>query len=222
MLTTMKECSSTCGWQPYCCRVGACLVSRCDGDLKHSSEPECCSLVLLRRAQRLRPAHTHPRMAPSPVRYRTPDGLDQDSWQLPSPPLRSHTIPYADPALPSDSFCSRPEAPAGTVTSFEQRLASAQMPPPGPAYFHARRALWWQPTVGLRQPPELPRSRRNLEDLLASEDAHENDEIWRAGVGKVNQALADGAQFKHHMPLRFVVRVVATLVSSSGIPADGD
>ena len=97
---------------------------------------------------------------------------------------------------------------AAPVAPFEQRLASAKMPPPGPAYFHERRALWWQPTIALRQPDELPKSRRTLEDLLASEDAHENDEIWRAGVGKVNRALADGARFKHHMPLRFVVRVV--------------
>lgn len=150
-------------------------------------------------------------MAPSPVRYNTPDSLDQDNWQLPSPALRSHSIPYADPALSSDSSYSPSETAAGSVASFEQRLVSTQMPQPGPAYFQARRALWWQPMVCPQQPDELHTPRRTLEDLLASEDAHENDEIWRAGVGKVYRSLVDGARFKRHMPLRLVVRVVTSV-----------
>ncbi|KAI0729337.1 hypothetical protein C8Q72DRAFT_742628, partial [Fomitopsis betulina] len=91
---------------------------------------------------------------------------------------------------------------------FEQRIASTQMPQPGPAYFQARRALWWQPMVVSRQPAESSTPRRTLEDLLATENAYEDDGIWRAGVGKVYRALVDGARLKKRMPLRLVVRIL--------------
>ncbi|KZT72506.1 hypothetical protein DAEQUDRAFT_808963 [Daedalea quercina L-15889] len=150
-------------------------------------------------------------MAPSPIRYRTPDSLDQDNWKLPSPALPSHTIPsrsipHEDTAFRND--ISSPQASAGSGASFEQRLASTQMPPPGPAYFLARRALWWESSGNSPQQEHASTSHRKLEDLLNGQDAHESDEAWRAGLGKVYRALVSGARMKKPMPLRMVVKII--------------
>lgn len=61
-----------------------------------------------------------------------------------------------------------------------------------------------------RQPAESSTPRRTLEDLLATENAYEDDGIWRAGVGKVYRALVDGARLKKRMPLRLVVRYICS------------
>ncbi|KAH9938311.1 uncharacterized protein B0H18DRAFT_966539 [Fomitopsis serialis] len=145
-------------------------------------------------------------MAPSPVRFLTPESLDQESWKLPSPALPNHSIPHEDTIYSNDPSFS--QANADSVASFEQRVASAQMPPPGPDYFYAQRSLWWEPSVTPLQSHEASTSRRKLEDLLNQDDAAESDDTWRAGLGKVYRALTSGARLRKRLPLGMVVKIL--------------
>ncbi|KAH9844144.1 uncharacterized protein C8Q71DRAFT_731468 [Rhodofomes roseus] len=145
-------------------------------------------------------------MAPSPVKFRTPESLDHENWRLPSPALRSHPIPHEDNVYCNDVVF--PQATAAAVAPFEQRLASTQMPPPGPSYFQARRAIWWEPVANTPPSEEVSMTHRRLEDLLSKEDATESDEAWRAGLGKVYRALVSGARLKKRMPLNMVIQII--------------
>ncbi|KAI1786701.1 hypothetical protein LXA43DRAFT_975674 [Ganoderma leucocontextum] len=94
------------------------------------------------------------------------------------------------------------------MSPFEERLATAGLPPPGADHFAARRALWWMPGSSPPCPTEPNPSRRRLEALLAKPGALEDDEVWGAGVDRVWRGVTGGAKLKHRLPLALVIRIL--------------
>ncbi|KAI0050198.1 hypothetical protein FA95DRAFT_1460529, partial [Auriscalpium vulgare] len=88
---------------------------------------------------------------------------------------------------------------------FTQLLEAAQLPPPGPEYFAARRALWRTRTV----PPKDPTPATvKLEALLEQPGALESDQIWSAGLNKIWRGLVGGGRLKNLLPLRTVIKIL--------------
>jgi len=100
---------------------------------------------------------------------------------------------------------SPPPAPITTKPAFEVILSTASLPPPGPAHYAARRALWLASTPDAPLPPLPSTSRQRLEQLLSVPGAVENDEVWRAGVEKVWKGLVAGGKLKRRLPMTLVV-----------------
>ncbi|TFK93605.1 hypothetical protein K466DRAFT_478267 [Polyporus arcularius HHB13444] len=94
------------------------------------------------------------------------------------------------------------------MSPYQERLAAAELPPPGPDYFAARRALWLAPGEAPSRPTEANSSRRRLETLLATPDALEDDMIWQTGVDRVWRGLLGGARLKHPLPLTLVLKIL--------------
>ncbi|TRM68098.1 hypothetical protein BD626DRAFT_480788 [Schizophyllum amplum] len=107
---------------------------------------------------------------------------------------------------------SPPHVPAVTADTFEEVLRRTPMPPPGPEYYAARRALWnsdWKASES-REPRTLPaatNARRRLEEQTASPDVIYNDQVWATNLQKIWKSLGSGDRFKYPMPLRVVVRI---------------
>lgn len=106
----------------------------------------------------------------------------------------------------SDSFSN------SSQHSFEQLLkaSDSQLPPPGPAYYLARRALWLKSPDNFvphddSVPRQLSTSRQKLENLLHTSDAVYNKEAWEGGIEKVFKGLSGGATLKRRLPLNLVV-----------------
>jgi hypothetical protein len=90
--------------------------------------------------------------------------------------------------------------------SFDEVLASTDMPPQGPAYFAARRALWLNPgTTQPSRPPVQSSSRQRLEGLLNRPGAVNDEGVWKSGVEKVWKGLTGGVRLKRRLPLALVV-----------------
>ncbi|KAI0326668.1 hypothetical protein GY45DRAFT_1328624 [Cubamyces sp. BRFM 1775] len=94
------------------------------------------------------------------------------------------------------------------MSTFEQRLAAAELPPPGPELFHVRRTLWCTPGPNppARTEPTAPRVR--LETLLAVPGAVEDDNTWDAGLDRVWDGLVGGVRLKHRLPLALVIKIL--------------
>jgi hypothetical protein len=90
--------------------------------------------------------------------------------------------------------------------SFEDILATADLPPPGPAYYAARRVLWLTPSRPLIRPREPSSSRQRLENLLNPPGAVCDEGVWKSGVEKVWKGLTAGGRLKRRLPLNLVVR----------------
>jgi len=90
--------------------------------------------------------------------------------------------------------------------AFDDLLAAANLPPPGPEYYAARRKLWLTPRKGIqktaRQPPP---GHRKLEALLNLPDAATNDQVWHGGVAAIWMNMATGASLKCGLPLPLMV-----------------
>ncbi|CCM04052.1 uncharacterized protein FIBRA_06211 [Fibroporia radiculosa] len=95
-----------------------------------------------------------------------------------------------------------PAAPSSS--SFEHRLKSAHMPPPGPAYFHARRALWSVPSPN----PPNPTAHTRLEQILNQEGVHENDEVWDAGLATIWRGLTNRTPLKKRLSLNMTTKIL--------------
>ncbi|KZT13082.1 uncharacterized protein LAESUDRAFT_616871, partial [Laetiporus sulphureus 93-53] len=93
-------------------------------------------------------------------------------------------------------------------SSFKQRLAATEMPPPGPAYFDARRALWWTPGAKPPRQAKTSAARRRLERLLSQNGATESDQVWTSGLNEVWKALISGSPLKIPLPLDMVVKIL--------------
>ncbi|KAF9268163.1 hypothetical protein L218DRAFT_599418 [Marasmius fiardii PR-910] len=101
------------------------------------------------------------------------------------------------------------DPPSATRTqSFEERLKAPDLPPPGPSYYAARRALWLTPTDHIREPATPSSSRRKLEKLLSTPDTVTNDQVWKGGVEKVWKGLSSGVSLKKKLPMELVVKIL--------------
>lgn len=128
-------------------------------------------------------------------------------------PLPSRTHEY----IPSIPQCHIPEPPLSSKQpshdialsdapkSFEELLAASELPPPGPEYYAARRALWLTPTARARL-PEQSSSRKRLEKLLNAPDAVDDDDVWDNGIEKVWKGLSAGGRLKRPLPMGLIVR----------------
>ncbi|KAL1738647.1 hypothetical protein HDZ31DRAFT_50660 [Schizophyllum fasciatum] len=117
---------------------------------------------------------------------------------------------YATSPAPGSSETNN--ASAIKADSFDELLGLTPMPPPGPEFFAARRALWisdWKKTESKSRTPSTPPSsaRQRLEQQTASPDVIYNDQVWAAHLQKIWKSLAAGDRFKYPMPLRIVVRI---------------
>lgn len=89
---------------------------------------------------------------------------------------------------------------------FEDLLAAADLPPPGPLHYAARRDLWLRAkTAAPPRKPEPSTSRKRLETLLNSPDAANKEEVWKGGVEKVWKGLNAGGRLKRRLPMNLVV-----------------
>lgn len=68
------------------------------------------------------------------------------------------------------------------VGTFQSLLASANLPPPGPEHFAARRALWITPTAASRLDQTTSASPVELESPLKIPGALESSEVWDTGL----------------------------------------
>lgn len=92
------------------------------------------------------------------------------------------------------------------ASSFELSLSNASLPPPGPSYYAARRALWLTPTAGHPLPQPQSTSRQKLEQLLGVPGAEESEELWNSGIGRVWKGLVTGEKLRRRLPMNLVVR----------------
>jgi hypothetical protein len=94
--------------------------------------------------------------------------------------------------------------------SFQHVLATAtDLPPPGPAYYAARRALWLTPLPSSQaRSLEPSSSRQKLENLLNSPGAACDDVVWKGGVEKVWKGLAAGGRLKRRLPLNLIIQII--------------
>jgi hypothetical protein len=98
-----------------------------------------------------------------------------------------------------------PLAPVSTRPAFEDTLSTIALPPPGPAHYAARRALWLAPVPEAPLPPVPSTSRQRLEHLLSMPGAVESEEVWKSGVEKVWKGLVAGGRLKRRLPMNLVV-----------------
>ncbi|KAJ3802068.1 hypothetical protein GGU11DRAFT_673785 [Lentinula aff. detonsa] len=93
--------------------------------------------------------------------------------------------------------------------SFDQILELSELPPPGPSYYAARRALWLRtPNNNISQQSPPSTSRHKLENLLNTPDAIYNDEVWEGGIRKVWKGLSGGASLKRRLPMNLVIKII--------------
>lgn len=93
--------------------------------------------------------------------------------------------------------------------TFEELLSVADMPPPGPDYYAARRELWLKPPiVPISRPLSATSasSRQRLEKILAEPNAIYNEHLWRNSIEKVWMGLMNGGRLKKRLPMAVVVR----------------
>ncbi|KAL6299720.1 hypothetical protein BKA93DRAFT_741931 [Sparassis latifolia] len=121
------------------------------------------------------------------------------------------TLEPSEASLPN-SYTVKARLPITTsscdVSSFEALLKTADLPLPGPAYFCARRALWWAPGPCPAQVVETSPSRRKLENLLNEGGAEESKQVWDAGLAKVWESLVSGVRLKKRLPLSMVIKIL--------------
>ncbi|CAA7260041.1 unnamed protein product [Cyclocybe aegerita] len=97
--------------------------------------------------------------------------------------------------------------PSQPRQSFDDILAAADLPPPGPDFFHARRALWLTPRVPLAQRP--PSSARDkLQETLSHPHAVHSDAVWNNGLEKVWRGLASGGRLKNRLPMSLIIKII--------------
>jgi hypothetical protein len=109
--------------------------------------------------------------------------------------FNSHDSPDRSKAAP---------APSPNSSTSSSLIFNPNLPPPGPAHYAARRALWLTPTKVPRHSPPSS-SRQRLEHLLSEKDAVNNEEAWKNGIEKVWKGLVNGGRLKRSLPLSLVV-----------------
>ncbi|KAJ3002551.1 hypothetical protein NUW54_g5787 [Trametes sanguinea] len=161
------------------------------------------------------PSHTVP--PPATIIVTAPSSPDD------SPKVQQSPLPPVLPRIPevltqSDLTAQDLHATSATnpqtsarpeiMSNFEQRLAAAALPDPGPDYFLARRAIWCTPAVNDPAPTPANASRLRLESLLDVPGAIEDDDTWRSGLDKVWEGLVAGARLRHRLPLALVIKIL--------------
>lgn len=161
---------------------------------------------------------------PAAIIVTVPSSPDEPPRRCPTilrtPPIKALELRTPSDIAPRAPFAQETLSPPPTTSQdasmspYQERLAAADLPPPGPEYFAARRALWLEPIENPSYPTEPNLSRRRLESLLATPDALENEVVWQTGVDRVWRGLLGGARLKQRLPLALVVRPDIASISS--------
>lgn len=117
-------------------------------------------------------------------------------------------LPNTQSIIPTTSIATNS---AFSTPSFEDSLSNASLPPPGPSYYAARRALWLNPTPGHPLPQVPSTSRQKLEQLLSAPGAVESEETWKSGIERVWKGLVTGEKLKRRLPMNLVVHELRPL-----------
>lgn len=128
--------------------------------------------------------------------------------ERPSPPVSAHSRFFKLAGrFNSHDSPNRPKAASHNSSTSSSLIFNPNLPPPGPAHYAARRALWLTPTkVPNRSPPSS--SRQRLEHLLSEKDAVNSEEAWKNGIEKVWKGLVNGGRLKRSLPLSLVIKVI--------------
>lgn len=119
---------------------------------------------------------------------------------MPVPPLLN------TPTLPHNYTPDSQKSLSTTLKSWDDILAAAELPPPGPDHYAARRNLWLTPRhIAESSSPDTSTSRKRLEEVLSLPDAVYNDEVWESGIGKVWKGLNSGGNLKRRLPMALMV-----------------
>ncbi|KAJ3556151.1 hypothetical protein NM688_g2185 [Phlebia brevispora] len=99
------------------------------------------------------------------------------------------------------------EAPSDDETSsrFEDLMSSTVLPPPGPAHFAARRAIWRRP---VSFPPPSTEQSAKLVELLEREGPIDSDEVWNRGLDKIWKGVTGGGRLKRRLPMRYLIKIL--------------
>ncbi|GJE85001.1 hypothetical protein PsYK624_010780 [Phanerochaete sordida] len=132
------------------------------------------------------------------------------------PPLDGHSQEHSDPFelsfVPLDTLSvplMSASPPAPRFTPFEQAMANATLPEPGPAYFAARQALWRTvPGAQSSQPTTAPRRSKKLQSILQADGPLDTEKYWSAGLEKVWKGLIGGQKLKERLPLRDLIKIL--------------
>ena len=131
-------------------------------------------------------------------------------YGLPIPHHDKNATRSSAPSSPSQSpspLATPPASPSGDSTDAASFTHPTKpMPPPGPAHYETRRALWLMPPPHPPRPPSPSTSRARLESLLSQEGAIESDDVWNAGLRSVWKGLVGGGRLRRRLPLATVVR----------------
>lgn len=104
--------------------------------------------------------------------------------------------------------------PLSSQNSFQHILEASELPPPGPLYYAARRALWLKsPDNNTPRQISPSASRHKLENLLDTSDAIYSDAVWEGGIHKVWKGLSGGASLKRRLPMNLVVSRLSSIPS---------
>ena len=213
-------------WPLYCAYVSKPAISNCGGRLQSSS-------VIRRRQKDVRPrlmltlskeagiGETVP--PPAAIIITVPSSPDEPPKEcqrvLRTPPLKALKLCAPSDMIPRAPFgretlSPQPSSHDTAMSPYQERLAAADLPPPGPEHFAARRALWLVPGPNPSLQTEANSARRRLEKLLATPQALEDDVVWQAGVDRVWRGLINGARLRNRLPLALVVRptILGTLL----------
>ena len=140
-----------------------------------------------------------------------------------SPPPNGPSDGYGDPFeltfLPLDSLsvpAMSKSASTPRLTPFEEAMANATLPEPGPAYFALRQSLWRVPraTQPVAARPAPKRSKR-LQSILQTEGPLDKQEYWDVGLEKIWKGIVGGQRLKEPLPLRDLVRASSPTCAQS-------
>ncbi|KIL70183.1 hypothetical protein M378DRAFT_156252 [Amanita muscaria Koide BX008] len=93
---------------------------------------------------------------------------------------------------------------------FDQLLAAENLPPPGPAYYEARRQLWLTPHP--QRTAVAPRTnfcrRRKLEKLVVVPEQQKDSDQYCETIRGLWKAICSSKRFNDRVPLRLMISIV--------------
>ncbi|KAK0230991.1 hypothetical protein IW262DRAFT_1453914 [Armillaria fumosa] len=95
---------------------------------------------------------------------------------------------------------------------WDATLAVADLPPPGPSYYAARRALWLTPPSNLNQTrankePLAVAQQKKLTDLVNDPSKAQTESGWNEGIRLVWEGLSSGRKLTISMPLSLIIKI---------------
>ncbi|KAF8076572.1 hypothetical protein FPV67DRAFT_1393301, partial [Lyophyllum atratum] len=96
-----------------------------------------------------------------------------------------------------------------STQAFDDILAAANLPPPGPDLYAARRSLWLAQRPSTRPTSVVPStSQQRLQHILSPPNAVDDDDVWNNGVAKVWHTLSAGGRLKRRLPMALIIKVI--------------